>query len=93
MYSLNIVLPPLLTFSQGTNFKTVDRIIALVLTLHQTQGLEPRITIDDRPVMDIMVKKVGLPDIATSLLSETTFISFSYTCDPNAWHIMSELSI
>lgn len=43
---------------QTANFTLVDRIVSLVVVLHQTKRLEPSITIDDRRTMYKMVHKL-----------------------------------
>lgn len=41
-----------------TTFTTVDRLISVVLTLHQSQYLKPKIVIDDRTVIYTMVTRL-----------------------------------
>jgi hypothetical protein len=48
----------LLTPNQSANFTIVDRTVSLVVALHQTNGLEPRMSIDNRPIMYKMVNKL-----------------------------------
>ncbi|RDB28675.1 Protein dopey [Hypsizygus marmoreus] len=43
---------------ESANFTTVDRTVSLIVVLHQTQGLEPRPSVDDRPTMSKMVNKL-----------------------------------
>jgi hypothetical protein len=41
----------------------MDRIVALAVTLHQTNGLKPRLSIDERSIMDKMIKKACIIDM------------------------------
>ncbi|KAG5652198.1 hypothetical protein H0H81_005933 [Sphagnurus paluster] len=43
---------------ESANFTTVDRTVSLVVALHQTTGLSPRPSIDDRSTMYKMVNKL-----------------------------------
>ena len=54
---------------QAANFTMIDRIITLAVTLHQTKGLEPTLSIDERPVMCKMVNKVCSPFLVHNRLS------------------------
>ena len=47
-----------LNLEQNITFTVVDRVIALVIVLHETKGLEPRLSIDERPIMLKMINKV-----------------------------------
>jgi hypothetical protein len=40
---------------QVANFTMVDHIVSLAIVLHQSTGLEPSVTIDDRRTMSAMV--------------------------------------
>jgi hypothetical protein len=44
--------------SQNSNFVIIDRTITLSIALHQTNSLEPKLSIDERPAMFTMVNKV-----------------------------------
>ncbi|KAL0951843.1 hypothetical protein HGRIS_008504 [Hohenbuehelia grisea] len=55
---LNILLASL--EHESANFVIIDRTIALLVALHQTKGLEPRLSIDSRPIMYKMVNKLLL---------------------------------
>jgi hypothetical protein len=43
---------------QTATFLTADRLISLAIALHCNQFLEPRFTIDERPVLDKMVNRL-----------------------------------
>ncbi|KAF7968943.1 hypothetical protein HWV62_28842 [Athelia sp. TMB] len=47
------------TFEEETStFSTVDRIISLAIALHNTTALHPKLTIDERPTMNKMTRKL-----------------------------------
>lgn len=43
---------------QTATFLTADRLISLAIALHCNQFLEPRFTIDERPILDKMVNRL-----------------------------------
>lgn len=43
---------------ESANFTIVDRTVSLVVALHQTNGLDPRLSIDARPIMYKMINKL-----------------------------------
>ncbi|KAL0565856.1 hypothetical protein V5O48_016166, partial [Marasmius crinis-equi] len=43
---------------ESANFTVVDRVISLVVALHQTKGVEPNFSIDDRATMSKMVTRL-----------------------------------
>ncbi|KAJ4470942.1 Dopey, N-terminal-domain-containing protein [Lentinula aciculospora] len=52
---ISVVLDSL---QENTNFTVVDKIISLVVLLHQTSDLTPNFSVDDRPTMSKMVDRL-----------------------------------
>jgi hypothetical protein len=47
-----------MALSQAATFLTADRLISLAIALHGNHFLEPKLTIDERPILDKMVTRL-----------------------------------
>ncbi|OAX42077.1 hypothetical protein K503DRAFT_863326 [Rhizopogon vinicolor AM-OR11-026] len=62
---------------EAVNFTLVDQIVSLIVSLHGTQKLSPKLSMDKRPVVSRMVKKLFRylhRDLATSHVRAVTLI-------------------
>lgn len=68
-----------LIYLQAINFTLVDRVVSLIVSLHGTRRLSPKLSMDKRPVVSRMVKKVRMFDYTGSRSDKTWLRSFSDT--------------
>jgi hypothetical protein len=51
---------------QGSTFTMVDRVISLAVSLHHSQSIQPKLSIDNRVIISKMMKTVSSSSLSNS---------------------------
>src|SRR5882757_4119263 len=74
----NLAIDRKLIYLQAVNFTLVDQVISLIVFLHGAQKLSPKLSMDKRPVVSRMVKKVRTFDCIFSQSQSSLAQLFRY---------------